>query len=283
MMKTIQFHGESALPAIGQGTWYMGENAALRSQEVGALQAGLDLGLKVIDTAEMYAEGAAEEVVGEALRGRRDQAWLVSKVYPWNAGEVDAIEACERSLRRLQTDYLDLYLLHWRGNVPLEETIRAMGSLQQQGKIRYWGVSNFDHDDMLELWQEPGGKSCLTNQVLYHLASRGIEYDLLPQCQQREMPIMAYCPLAQAGRLRQALFNDAHLKQIAQQKGISVAQVLLAWVIRQQGVLAIPKASSVSHVQQNAAALSINLTNEELSIIDRAFPAPQSKTALDVV
>ncbi|WGK55609.1 aldo/keto reductase [Pantoea sp. SS70] len=283
MMKTIQFHGESALPAIGQGTWYMGENAALRSQEVGALQAGLDLGLKVIDTAEMYAEGAAEEVVGEALRGRRDQAWLVSKVYPWNAGEVDAIEACERSLRRLQTDYLDLYLLHWRGNVPLEETIRAMESLQQQGKIRHWGVSNFDHDDMLELWQEPGGKSCLTNQVLYHLASRGIEYDLLPQCQQREMPIMAYCPLAQAGRLRQALFDDAHLQQIAQQKGISVAQVLLAWVIRQQGVLAIPKASSVSHVQQNAAALSINLTNEELSIIDRAFPAPQSKTALDVV
>jgi len=282
-MKTIQFHGESALPAIGQGTWYMGENAALRSQEVGALQAGLDLGLKVIDTAEMYAEGAAEEVVGEALRGRRDQAWLVSKVYPWNAGEVDAIEACERSLRRLQTGYLDLYLLHWRGNVPLEETIRAMESLQQQGKIRHWGVSNFDHDDMLELWQEPGGKSCLTNQVLYHLASRGIEYDLLPQCQQREMPIMAYCPLAQAGRLRQALFDDAHLKQIAQQKGISVAQVLLAWVIRQQGVLAIPKASSVSHVQQNAAALSINLTNEELSIIDRAFPAPQSKTALDVV
>ncbi|MBD9658981.1 aldo/keto reductase [Pantoea sp. PNT03] len=282
-MKTIQFHGESALPAIGQGTWYMGENAALRSQEVGALQAGLDLGLKVIDTAEMYAEGAAEEVVGEALRGRRDQAWLVSKVYPWNAGEVDAIEACERSLRRLQTDYLDLYLLHWRGNVPLEETIRAMESLQQQGKIRHWGVSNFDHDDMLELWQEPGGKSCLTNQVLYHLASRGIEYDLLPQCQQREMPIMAYCPLAQAGRLRQALFDDAHLQQIAQQKGISVAQVLLAWVIRQQGVLAIPKASSVAHVQQNAAALSINLTDEELSIIDRAFPAPQSKTALDVV
>ncbi|WP_455843680.1 aldo/keto reductase [Pantoea agglomerans] len=283
MMKTIQFHGESALPAIGQGTWYMGESAALRSQEVAALQAGLDLGLKVIDTAEMYAEGGAEEVVGEALRGRRDQAWLVSKVYPWNAGEVDAIEACERSLRRLQTDYLDLYLLHWRGNVPLEETIRAMESLQQQGKIRHWGVSNFDHDDMLELWHEPGGKACLTNQVLYHLASRGIEYDLLPQCQQREIPIMAYCPLAQAGRLRQALFDDAHLQQIAQQKGISVAQVLLAWVIRQQGVLAIPKASSVSHVQQNAAALSINLTDEELSIIDRTFPAPQSKTALDVV
>jgi diketogulonate reductase-like aldo/keto reductase len=282
-MKTIQFHGELALPAIGQGTWYMGENSALRSQEVAALQAGLDLGLKVIDTAEMYAEGGAEQVVGEALRGRRDQAWLVSKVYPWNAGEVDAIEACERSLRRLQTDYLDLYLLHWRGNVPLEETIRAMESLQQQGKIRHWGVSNFDHDDMLELWHEPGGKACLTNQVLYHLASRGIAYDLLPQCQQREMPIMAYCPLAQAGRLRQALFDDPHLQQIAQQKGISVAQVMLAWVIRQQGILAIPKASSVAHVQQNAAALSINLTLEELSIIDRAFPAPLTKTSLDVV
>jgi diketogulonate reductase-like aldo/keto reductase len=282
-MKTIQFHGELALPAIGQGTWYMGENSALRSQEVAALQAGLDLGLKVIDTAEMYAEGGAEEVVGEALRGRRDQAWLVSKVYPWNAGEVDAIEACERSLRRLQTDYLDLYLLHWRGNVPLEETIRAMVSLQQQGKIRHWGVSNFDHDDMLELWHESGGKACLTNQVLYHLASRGIEFDLLPQCQQREMPIMAYCPMAQAGRLRQALFDDPHLQQIAQQKGISVAQVMLAWVIRQQGILAIPKASSVAHVQQNAAALSINLTDEELSIIDRAFPAPLTKTSLDVV
>lgn len=282
-MKTIQFHGELALPAIGQGTWYMGENPSLRSQEVAALQAGLDLGLKVIDTAEMYADGGAEQVVGEALRGRRDQAWLVSKVYPWNAGEVDAIEACERSLKRLQTDYLDLYLLHWRGNVPLEETIRAMELLQQQGKIRHWGVSNFDHDDMLELWHEPGGKACLTNQVLYHLASRGIEYDLLPQCQQREMPIMAYCPLAQAGRLRQALFEDPHLQQIAQQKGINVAQVMLAWVIRQPGVLAIPKASSVAHVQQNAAALGINLTLEELSIIDRAFPAPLTKTALDVV
>jgi diketogulonate reductase-like aldo/keto reductase len=282
-MKTITFNGQPALPAIGQGTWYMGENTALRSQEVAALQAGLDLGLKIIDTAEMYAEGGAEEVVGEALRGRRDQAWLVSKVYPWNAGEVDAIEACERSLRRLQTDYLDLYLLHWRGNVPLEETLRAMESLQQQGKIRHWGVSNFDRDDMLELWNEPGGSACSTNQVLYHLASRGIEYDLLPECQQRGMPIMAYCPLAQAGRLRQALFEDADLQQIAQQKGISVAQLLLAWVICHEGVLAIPKASSVEHVKQNAAALSINLTHHELAVIDRVFPAPQHKTALDVV
>ncbi|HAU5562227.1 TPA: aldo/keto reductase [Serratia fonticola] len=282
-MKTIQFREEPALPAIGQGTWYMGENAALRRQEVSALQAGLDLGLQLIDTAEMYAEGGAEEVVGEALRGRRHQAWLVSKVYPWNAGEVDAIEACERSLKRLETDYLDLYLLHWRGNVPLEETIHAMETLQQQGKIRHWGVSNFDTDDLQELWSEPGGENCSTNQVLYHLASRGIEYDLLAACQQRDMPIMAYCPLAQAGRLRQSLFEDPHLHQIAQQKGISVAQLLLAWVIRRPGMIAIPKASSQQHVAENAAALDLHLSVEELAIIDRAFPAPQHKTGLDVV
>ncbi|AIR86072.1 aldo/keto reductase [Pantoea rwandensis] len=282
-MKTIQFRGEPALPAIGQGTWYMGENAALRRQEVSALQAGLDLGLQLIDTAEMYAEGGAEEVVGEALRGRRHQAWLVSKVYPWNAGEVDAIEACERSLKRLETDYLDLYLLHWRGNVPLEETIHAMETLQQQGKIRHWGVSNFDTDDLQELWSEPGGENCSTNQVLYHLASRGIEYDLFAACQQRDMPIMAYCPLAQAGRLRQSLFEDPHLHQIAQQKGISVAQLLLAWVIRRPGVIAIPKASSQQHVAENAAALDLHLSVDELAVIDRAFPAPQHKTGLDVV
>lgn len=282
-MKTVLFRGENALPAIGQGTWYMGENAAHRRQEVTALQAGLDLGLTLIDTAEMYAEGGAEEVVGEALRGRRAQAWLVSKVYPWNAGEVDAIEACERSLRRLQTDYLDLYLLHWRGNVPLEETLRAMETLQQQGKIRHWGVSNFDTEDMQELWGEPGGEQCLTNQVLYHLASRGIEYDLLPACQQRDTPIMAYCPLAQAGRLRQALFENGQLRQIAQQKGISVAQLLLAWVIRHPGVIAIPKASTLEHVSENAAALNLTFSADELAMIDRAFPAPQHKTGLDVV
>ena len=261
----------------------MGENPAQRAGEVAALQAGLECGLQLIDTAEMYAEGGAEEVVGQALRGRRNTALLVSKVYPWNAGEVDAIEACERSLRRLQTDYLDLYLLHWRGNVPLEETLRAMERLQQQGKIRHWGVSNFDTEDMAELWDEPEGNACATNQVLYHLASRGIEFDLLPACQQRGMPVMAYCPLAQAGRLRDSLFSDPVLTQIAQPKGISVAQLLLAWVIRQSGVIAIPKASSVVHVQENAAALEVVLTDEELQLIDRAWPAPQHKLPLDIV
>lgn len=283
MRKTINFAGFNDLPVIGQGTWYMGENPAQRDTEVAALQAGLECGLQLIDTAEMYADGGAEEVVGQALLGRRDEALLVSKVYPWNAGEVDAIEACERSLRRLQTDYLDLYLLHWRGNVPLEETLRAMERLQQQGKIRHWGVSNFDTDDLVELWDEPQGDQCATNQVLYHLASRGIEFDLLPACQQRGMPVMAYCPLAQAGRLRDSLFTDPVLTQIAQQKGINVAQLLLAWVIRQPGVIAIPKASSVVHVQENAAALAVVLTDEELQLIDRAWPAPQHKVPLDIV
>jgi len=283
MRNTINFAGFGDLPVIGQGTWYMGENPAQRADEVAALQAGLECGLKLIDTAEMYADGGAEEVVGQALLGRRDRALLVSKVYPWNAGEVDAIAACERSLRRLQTDYLDLYLLHWRGNIPLEETLRAMERLQQQGKIRHWGVSNFDTDDMAELWDEEKGEACATNQVLYHLASRGIEFDLLPACQQRGVPVMAYCPLAQAGRLRDSLFTDPQLTQIAQQKGISVAQLLLAWVIRQPGVIAIPKASSVAHVQENAATLEVELTDEDLQLIDRAWPAPQHKSPLDIV
>jgi diketogulonate reductase-like aldo/keto reductase len=283
MRNTINFAGFSDLPVIGQGTWYMGENPAQRADEVAALQAGLECGLQLIDTAEMYADGGAEEVVGQALLGRRDRALLVSKVYPWNAGEVDAIAACERSLRRLQTDYLDLYLLHWRGNIPLEETLRAMERLQLQGKIRHWGVSNFDTDDMAELWDEEKGEACATNQVLYHLASRGIEFDLLPACQQRGVPIMAYCPLAQAGRLRDSLFTDPQLSQIAQQKGISVAQLLLTWVIRQPGVIAIPKASSVAHVQENAAALEVELTDEDLQLIDHAWPAPQHKLPLDIV
>uniref|UniRef100_UPI003EDA0F65 aldo/keto reductase n=1 Tax=Pantoea sp. C2G6 TaxID=3243084 RepID=UPI003EDA0F65 len=283
MRNTIDFAGHTDLPVIGQGTWYMGENPAQRASEVAALQAGLECGLRLIDTAEMYADGGAEKVAGEALHGRRDRALLVSKVYPWNAGEQDAIEACERSLRRLQTDYLDLYLLHWRGNIPLEETLRAMERLQQQGKIRHWGVSNFDYEDMAELWDEEKGKECATNQVLYHLASRGIEFDLLPACQQRNLPVMAYCPLAQAGRLRESLFTDPLLTQLAQQKGISVAQLLLAWVIRQPGVIAIPKASSVAHVQENAAALEVILTDDELKRIDRAWPAPQHKLPLDIV
>lgn len=281
-MQNVWINGAS-LPAIGQGTWYMGENPALRAQEIAALQAGLAAGLPVIDTAEMYADGEAERVVGEALQGRRDSAWLVSKVYPWNASEADITGACERSLQRLKTDYLDLYLLHWRGNIPLEETLRGMEKLVAQGKIRSWGVSNFDSDDMEELWGEEGGFSCATNQVLYYLASRGIEHTLLPLCQQRAMPVMAYCPLAQAGRLRQALFDNAQLLALARVKQISVAQLLLSWAIRHEGIIAIPKAGSVAHVQENAAALNVMLSAEEIALLDQLFPAPQQRVPLDVV
>ena len=281
--KQVTFTNQVSLPAIGQGTWYMGEDPSRRRDEVSALQAGLDLGLRLIDTAEMYADGAAEEVVGEALTGRRDSAFLVSKVYPWNAGGQKAIAACEASLRRLKTDYLDLYLLHWMGDFSFAETIDAMETLIAQGKIRRWGVSNLDYDDMQALWQVPGGRECATNQVLYHLASRGIEYDLLPWCQQQRLPVMAYCPLAQAGRLRNGLLNHTVVKNIAQERGVTAAQILLAWVISHRGVMAIPKASSIEHVRQNAAVLDIVLNGEELALLDNAYPAPARKTPLDMV
>lgn len=280
---TVMFERGLTLPAIGQGTWYMGENAGQRQQEVTALRAGIDAGLTLIDTAEMYADGGAEEVVGEALQGRREAVFLVSKVYPWNAGGQKAIAACDASLRRLQTDYLDLYLLHWRGNYSLADTVEAMETLIRQGKIRRWGVSNLDYADMQELWSVPGGKACTTNQVLYHLGSRGIEFDLLPWCQQQQMPVMAYCPLAQAGRLRDDLLNSRAVQEVAHAHHATPAQVLLAWAIRQPGVMAIPKASRVEHVKENAAALALRLSNEAVAMLDKAFPAPGRKTPLDVV
>ncbi|POP42299.1 hypothetical protein CHU32_03415 [Superficieibacter electus] len=281
--KRIHFGHQATVPAIGQGTWYMGESRSQRATEVAALRAGVEQGLTLIDTAEMYADGGAEEVVGDALKGIRDQVFLVSKVYPWNAGGKKAIAACEASLRRLGTDHLDLYLLHWRGNYSLAETVDVMETLIAQGKIARWGVSNLDIDDMHELWQVDGGRQCATNQVLYHLASRGIEYDLLPWCQQQSLPVMAYCPLAQAGRLRNGLMNNATVLDIAHAHNASAAQILLAWVITHQGVMAIPKASSVEHVKENAAALNITLSADELAKLDRVFPAPQRKMPLDVV
>lgn len=280
---TVMFEHGLALPAIGQGTWYMGENAGQRQKEIAALRAGIDAGLTLIDTAEMYADGGAEEVVGEALQGRREQVFLVSKVYPWNAGGQKAVTACDASLRRLKTDYLDLYLLHWRGNYSLAETVEAMETLIRQGKIRRWGVSNLDYDDMQELYGVTGGKACATNQVLYHLGSRGIEFDLLPWCQQQQIPVMAYCPLAQAGRLRDDLFNSRAVQDVAHAHQATPAQVLLAWAIRQPGVMAIPKASSVEHVKENAAALALQLSDEAIALLDQAFPAPGRKTPLDVV
>ncbi|WP_116474790.1 aldo/keto reductase [Zobellella maritima] len=275
------------LPAIGQGTWYMGEGLAPRRDEIRALQQGLELGLRVIDTAEMYADGGAEEVVGEALKDRREQAFLVSKVYPWNAGRDSAIKACERSLQRLNTDYLDLYLLHWPGSIPLEETLEAFERLQADGKIKRFGVSNCDIHEMQALTHIHDGEQCAVNQVLYHLGSRGIEHTLLPWQRRQGMPTMAYCPLAQGGRLRRELFAHPELQAIAAELDATVAQLLLAWAIRpvngKRDLIAIPKAVQPEHVQQNAEALDIRLDETLLARLDAAFPAPGRKTPLDIV
>ncbi|QEA39344.1 aldo/keto reductase [Pistricoccus aurantiacus] len=287
---TLAAQGDQAaiqLPAIGQGTWYMGEGLVPKDQEVKALQQGLELGLRLIDTAEMYGEGAAEKVVGEALRGRRDQAFVVSKVYPWNAGSKGAIKACENSLKRLGIDCLDLYLLHWPGSIPLEETVDAFQRLREQGKIKRFGVSNFDADDMQALYRTSGGSECAVNQVLYHLGSRGIEHSLRPWQREHDMPIMAYCPIAQGGSLRKELLTDSTVEAIANELNATPAQVLLAWAIRpvdrRRDVIAIPKAATSAHVEQNAAALSLQLNDDALARLDEAFPAPQRKTSLDIV
>jgi len=273
-MRYVKLAGCS-VPAIGQGTWYMGEDPAQRAAEVAALQQGIDLGMGLIDTAEMYAEGGAEAVVGQAIAGRRDQVFLVSKVYPHNASRHGVPAACERSLKRLGSDVIDLYLLHWRGQYPLEETVEAFERLREQGKIRRWGVSNFDVDDLRELHNP----DCATNQVLYNPVQRGIEFDLLPWSRQRGLPTMAYCPLAQAGRLLQ----HPLLSEIAERHGATPAQVSLAWVTRDDGVIAIPKAVEPDHVRLNAAAGALTLTSEDLRAIDRAFPGPTRKQHLAMV
>jgi diketogulonate reductase-like aldo/keto reductase len=263
---------------LGQGTWYMGEHARKRNDEVAALREGLDLGLPLIDTAEMYADGEAEAVVGEAIRGRRDEVFLVSKVLPGNASRKGTLAACERSLQRLGTDCIDLYLLHWRGSAPLAETLQAFETLQRAGKIRHWGVSNFDSDDMAQLVRLAGGAGVATNQVLYNLTRRGIEHDLLPWSRTHAIPIMAYSPIEQ-GRL----LTHPELKRIARTHAATPAQVALAWVLREPGVMAIPKAGTVAHVRENRAALDLRLTAEDLASLDRAFPPPDGPQPLEML
>ena len=277
-MRMTTLPSGEAVPVLGQGTWGMGERPAARRGEIDALRAGLDLGMRLIDTAEMYGEGAAEEVVGKALAGRRDRCFLVSKVYPHNATRTGTIAACERSLRRLGTDSIDLYLLHWRGQVPLAETVAAFGELMRDGKIRHWGVSNFDVADMEDLLAVPGGKAVAVNQVLYNLTRRGIEYDLLPWCAAQAVPVMAYSPLEQS-----RLLEDLALTRVAARHAATAAQVALAWVLRQKGVIAIPKASSAAHVGQNHASLEIPLTPDDLAALDRAFRAPVRKAPLEML
>ena len=269
------------IPVLGQGTWLMGENHRNRGIEIAALRLGLDLGMTLIDTAEMYGEGAAEELIGEAIRGLRAEVFLVSKVYPHNATRQGTIRACERSLRRLRTDYLDCYLLHWRGTVPLIETIEAFQTLRRAGKILDYGVSNFDVDDMEEAFALPGGGEIVTDQVLYNLEHRGIEWDLLPWCQQRGIPVMAYSPIGHSGTEKKELLGNRTVKLIAKRHGATPARVALAWLL-QRDVVAIPKASSPDHVRENRAALDLKLTKRDLMELDEAFPPPEEKIPLEM-
>ncbi|MDT0300986.1 aldo/keto reductase [Streptomonospora wellingtoniae] len=273
------------VPPIGQGTWHMGERADRRADEVRALRAGIDAGMTLIDTAEMYGEGGAERVVGEAVAGRREEVVLVSKVYPSNAGRRRAKTACERSLSRLGTDTVDVYLLHWQGPVPLSETAAVMEELRDEGKIRHWGVSNFDTEAMERLWRVPAGQACVTDQVLYNLASRGIEYDLLPWCRGTApgLPVMAYSPLAQGGGGRRGILEDPVLAEIAAGRGVQPAHIALAWTVRDGDVVAIPKAADPAHARQNAEAMEIRLTADELAALDRAFPPPTRGTPLEIL
>lgn len=273
-----------AVSRIGQGTWYLGENAATAARERKALQAGVEAGMNLIDTAEMYGEGASEHLIGSAIRGMdRASLYLVSKVYPFHADRRSIFLSCENSLRRLGTDYLDLYLLHWRGAVPLAETVECMEQLKAKGRIRAWGVSNFDALDMDELMEVTGGSRCATDQVLYHLGSRGVEFDLLPWMQKQGMPMMAYCPLAQAGSLRRDLAGCAAVQNAAAAHGVSPWQVLLAFLLTRPGVYPIPRSSRAEHTLDNAAALKLRLSAEELAALDAAFPAPTRRTPLDIV
>ncbi len=272
-----------AVGRIGQGTWYLGEHPAKAEAERNALRTGMEAGMNLIDTAEMYGEGAAEELVGSAIQGfERQELYLVSKVYPFNAGRERIFVSCENSLRRMRTDYLDLYLLHWRGGVPLAETVECMEELKAKGRIRAWGVSNLDVADMQELLAVPGGQGCAANQVLYHLGSRGIEFRLLPLLAKQGIPVMAYCPLAQAGKLRRGLLAHSAVQKIAFAHGISSAQVLLAFLLARPGVLPIPRTGRAVHAGENAAAMQLQLSEAELAALDRAFPAPTRKVPLDI-
>ena len=277
-MPTVALPDGTAVPQLGQGTWTMGEHKGRASAEASALSIGFELGMTLVDTAEMYGDGGAEEVVARAMTGRRDALFVVSKVYPHNAGRKSAIQACERSLTRLGTDRLDLYLLHWRGRIPLGETVEAFERLRADGKIVRWGVSNFDTADMRELMKLPDGRRCATNQVLYHLGERGIEWELLPWMRERRMPVMAYSPLGQG-----ALLKKRSLVTIARSAKATPAQIALRWVMRSPDVIAIPESANPAHVRANRDALSVVLDPATLQAIDAAFPPPTRATPLAVI
>lgn len=277
-MKTVMLPSSERIPAFGMGTWHMGEDRAKRAEEIATLRLGIDLGATLIDTAEMYGEGLAEELIGEAIAGRRGEVFLVSKVYPHNATREGAFAACERSLRRLRTEWLDLYLLHWRGEVPLAETMEAFDALRQTGMIRYYGVSNLDLADLRELWPLPGGPQISANQLLYNLERRGIEWDLLPWLRERRIPVMAYSPIEQGRLLR-----DPKLVDFARRHRFTPAQVALAWLLDKDDVTVIPKASHRERLRENLRALDIRLTLEQLAELDGLFPPPREPQPLEMI
>ncbi|HGL5386723.1 aldo/keto reductase [Burkholderia orbicola] len=275
---TVVLPNGETIPKLGLGTWEMGERPARRADEIAALREGIELGMTLVDTAEMYGDGATEELVGDALAGLRDDVFLVSKVYPHHASRRGVVAACDASLKRLRTDRLDLYLLHWRGSVPLAETVEGFDALQRAGKIRHWGVSNFDTADMAELVDEAGGGACATNQILYNIARRGPEFDLLPWLADHRIPAMAYSPVDH-GRLP----KRSPLDETARLRGVSVMRVALAWVLAQPGVFAIPKASRIEHVRDNRAALDVVFSDDERAQLDAYFRPPRSKRALEML
>ena len=276
-IRRVQLPSGEAVPALGQGTWKMGESASRRADEIKALRLGLDLGMRLIDTAEMYADGGAEELVGEAVAGRRDEVFLVSKVWPHNASRSGAVAACERSLKRLRTDRIDLYLLHWPSTHPLSETIAAFEAVRRDGKVRYWGVSNFDVDDM-EKTLAAGGEAVAANQVLYNLTRRGVEFDLFPWLAERHVPVMAYSPVEQ-GRLA----RNAALERIATAHNATAAQIAIAFTLLRPDVISIPKATSLEHVRENAVAADIVLSESDRDVLDAAFPPPKRKRGLEMI
>lgn len=274
----IIFPDGEKVPAYGQGTWHMGETRTRFADEAAALKLGIDLGVTLIDTAEMYGNGVAEEIVAEAAKGRRDKLFIVSKVLPYNGSQRGTIDACERSLKRLKTDHIDLYLLHWRGSHPFPETLAAFDKLKQQGKIRYHGVSNFDRRDMEE-WVRSGGEAVASNQILYNLTRRGPEWEVIPWCRQRSISIMAYSPIEQ-GRM---LGEKALAEVAARHDGASTAQVALAWLLRRDGMIVIPKSSKKEHVRENFGALDLKLSDQDVADLDKAFPPPKGRTALGML
>jgi diketogulonate reductase-like aldo/keto reductase len=277
-LRYVALRSGERVPALGQGTWHMGEDRRRADAEAAALRLGIDLGMTLIDTAEMYGSGGAEEVIARAARGLRDQLFIVSKLYPHNASRAGVVAACERSLKRLGTDRIDLYLLHWRGSIPLADTLEGFQRLERDGKIRHYGVSNFDRGDMAEWLALEGGGAVAADQVLYNLARRGPERDLIPWCREHRVAIMAYTPLGTG-----TMLGNPTLAQISRQHGATPAQVALAWLLRQENIIVIPKASRLEHVRENQGALDLKLADEDLTALDRAFPPPKGTSPLDML